>query len=152
MAAFIEKLKNFGASLIRTTESTAKKIAEKTPEAAETLTEKSKALASEVADRAPEVAEKTKKVASAVAEKTEEAVTHAKLRLKLYNLNKSVEKKMGELGSSVFELLSQGNTDVYENSDVKGMIEAVTNIKKEIKETEQAIENLSVEKKTEEVE
>ena len=152
MAAFIEKLKNFGASLKRTTKSTAKKIAERTPEAAETLTEKSKALASEVAERAPEVAEKTKKVASAVAEKTEEAVTHAKLRLKLYNLNKSVEKRMGEMGSSIFELISQGITDVYEDSDVKGMIHEVTNVKKEIKETEQAIEDLSVEKKAEEME
>ena len=152
MAAFIEKLKNFGASLKRTIKSTAKKIAEKTPEATETLTEKSKALASEVAERAPEVAEKTKKVASAVAEKTEEAVTHAKLRLKLYNLNKSVEKKMGEMGSSIFELISQGITDVYEDSDVKGMIDAVTKVKKEIKETEQAIEDLSVEKKAEQME
>lgn len=152
MAAFIEKLKNLGASLKRTVDSTAKTIAKKTPEAAETLTEKTKVLASEVAERGPEVADKTKKIAATVAEKTEEAVSHARSRLKLYNLNKSADKRLSELGGFVFELLSQGKTDVYEDSDVKEMIGAIKNIKKEIRETEQEIEGLGVEKKEEETE
>jgi flagellar biosynthesis GTPase FlhF len=122
MAAFLEKLKNLGASLKRTAESTVKTIAKKTPEAAD----------------------KTKKIASAVVEKTEEAVSHTKSRLKLYNLNKSAEKRLSELGGFVFELLSKGKTDVYEDSDVKEMIESIKNIKKTIRETEKEIEGLDV--------
>ena len=128
MAAFLEKLKNLGASLKRTAKSTVKTIAEKTPEAAD----------------------KTMKMASAVVEKTEEAVSHAKLRHTLYNLNKSAEKKLSELGGFVFELFSKGKTDVYEDSDVKEMIGAIKSIKKTIRETEKEIEGLYVENKKEE--
>lgn len=81
-----------------------------------------------------------------MAQKTGDAVSYTKLRHKLYNLNRSVEKKYGELGGIVFELLSQSKTGVYEDSNVKNMIGTIAHIKNEIKETEVVIENLGVEK------
>jgi len=127
MTTILEKLKRLGASMKKTTKSTAKTIVEKTPE----------------------VTDKAKEIVSAVAEKTEEAVSHTKLRHKLYTLNKSVEKRFGELGGFVFDLLSQGKLVVYEDSDVKGIVGAIEHIKKEIKETEKEIEGRGTEKKEE---
>jgi len=149
MITFLEKLKKFGGTVKDATKSTAKTIAQKTPEAAETLTEKTKELTSEVKEQTPKVIKKTKEIASTVTEKTEEVVSSAKLRLKLYNLNKKIEKRMGELGGFAFECITQGKTDVYEDSDVKRLIQEINTIKKRIKETEQEIQNLEVDEKEE---
>jgi len=130
MTAILEKLKILGASLKKTTKSTAKTIARNTPEAAD----------------------KAKKIISTVAEKTDVEFSHTKLRLKLHNLNKASEEKLSELGGLVFELLAQKKSTVYEDLNVKDIMGEIDQIKQEIKETELEIKELKVEKKEEESE
>lgn len=144
-----EKLKKLGSKVKNATKSAVKTVAQKTPEAAETLTEKTKEFSSEIKEQTPKVIRKTKKIAMTVTEKTEEVVSSTKLRLKLYNLNKRVEKRMGELGGLAFESITQGKMDVYGDADVKRIIQEIKNIKKEIEETERENQNLYDEGKEE---
>lgn len=146
MVKLIEKIKNIirgsAEPIKQKTEIISKTVGQKAHEVAETVAEKGKGITASISEKTPEIAEKTKQIATSVVEKASDTVTIGKLKVKLYNLNRQVEKGLSKIGGRTFEILSQKQTDVYQDEEVLALIKDLKNVKKEIKTAENEMENV----------
>lgn len=122
-----ESVKRSTEFLKNETRNTVKVVSEKTPQVASNI------------------AEKTKEIASAVAEKTEETISVGKLKVKLYNFERSIDKDFSKIGGIVYELFKAKEKNVYENKEVEELIDNLKKLKNEVKDIEKEIQSFKKE-------
>ena len=146
MIKLFEKIKNkirgSAEPIKQKTEIISKTMGQKTHKVAETVAEKGKGITASISEKTPEIAEKTKQIATSVVEKTGETVTIGKLKVKLYNLNRQVEKGLSKIGGRTFEILNQKQADVYQDEEILALIKNLEKVKNEIKTAEKEMKKV----------
>lgn len=127
-----QTLEQSAKSIKETTETTAKSVAETASKVASTVAEKSKDFATTIGD------------------KTQEVVATGQLKLKLYNLSRDVSQKFNELGAHTFELVKNKAQNIYDDAQIKKMINEIQKLEAEIAKLEKQIETVRKAKPAEE--
>jgi len=89
--------------------------------------------------------EATKTGISTFLDKTGDITQIARLRINIIGLHRKIRENFFEMGGRMYELITKGNEDILNDSEIKKLVKEVRALEKEIKDTEKKIEEIKKE-------
>lgn len=96
---------------------------------------------------ATNAADKASEITKEAAERAEQLTKHGKIKLDIYQLEKSRDKEYQKLGKVIFEKITSGElTDLNEHDDIQKITKQVNKINADIKIEDEKLNHLKQEK------